>query len=213
MAALGLAVNLASSVLLARRTNPTTMARRRTIITTTTFAPPYLHVIADALTSVAAIVALTAGKWLGWLWLDPLMAMVGGTIILRWAWGLARDSARVLMDADVPSEAVLDVRRLLEGGGDTRVLDLHVWRLAPGKLGVIATLRRRRDSMPPTTARAWSRWAASPTPPSRRTGRPGRINLLRCTKSRYNCGLYLGSTSWVWTEYRPARICRTTSTW
>jgi cation diffusion facilitator family transporter len=140
VAALGLAVNLASAVLLARRDEPHHHGTQAHHHHDHNLRAAYLHVIADALTSVAAIVALTAGKWLGWLWLDPLMAMVGGTIILRWAWGLARDSARVLMDADVPSEAVLDVRRLLEGGGDTRVLDLHVWRLAPGKLGVIATL-------------------------------------------------------------------------
>lgn len=105
----------------------------------------YLHVLADALTSVAAILALTAGKWLGWLWLDAVMAMVGGTIILRWAWGLARDSGRLLLDADVPSDTVKQVRRVLEGDGDARVVDLHVWRLAPGKLGVIATLESSRE--------------------------------------------------------------------
>lgn len=141
VAALGLAVNLASAALLHRRDVPHDHGgESHHHHHDHNLRAAYLHVVADALTSVAAIVALTAGKWLGWLWLDALMAMVGGTIILRWAWGLARDSGRVLMDADVPSAAVLDVRRLLEGGGDTRVLDLHVWRLAPGKLGVIATL-------------------------------------------------------------------------
>lgn len=140
VAALGLAVNLASAALLHRRAEPHGHDHGAAHHHHDhNLRAAYLHVVADALTSVAAIVALTAGKWLGWLWLDAVMALVGGTIILRWAWGLARDSGRVLMDADVPSDAVLEVRRLLQGG-DTRVLDLHVWRLAPGKLGVIATL-------------------------------------------------------------------------
>ncbi|MDY0057815.1 MAG: CDF family Co(II)/Ni(II) efflux transporter DmeF, partial [Methyloversatilis sp.] len=61
----------------------------------------YLHVVADALTSIAAIGALVAGKWVGLTWLDPLVAMLGGLIILRWAWQLARDSATVLLDRQV----------------------------------------------------------------------------------------------------------------
>src|SRR5690606_2771906 len=61
----------------------------------------YMHVIADALTSVFAIAALLMGKYLGWVWMDPLMGVVGALIIARWSYGLMRDTSRVLLDGDV----------------------------------------------------------------------------------------------------------------
>lgn len=90
----------------------------------------YLHVLADALTSVLAIVALVAGKFVGWIWLDPLMGVVGAIVIARWSWLLMRDTASVLLDATDPLLAE-ELRGLVEGPGDTRVVDLHVWRIGP----------------------------------------------------------------------------------
>lgn len=103
----------------------------------------YLHVLADALTSVAAIVALLAGRYLGWLWLDPAIGIVGAIIIARWAWGLMADTAAVLLDTAEP-ERMAQVRALAEGGG-ARITDLHVWRIGPHAHAVILCLAGPTD--------------------------------------------------------------------
>lgn len=90
----------------------------------------YLHVLADALTSVLAIVALIAGGSLGWVWLDPAMGVVGGLVIARWAWSLMRDTAAVLLDT-TDAEVAGEVTEAVEGPGDVRLADLHVWRIGP----------------------------------------------------------------------------------
>jgi cation diffusion facilitator family transporter len=90
----------------------------------------YLHVLADALTSVLAIVALLAGWFLGWTWLDPAMGIVGALVIARWSWGLMRDTSAVLLDA-TDDHVAAEVRELVEQPGDARIADLHVWRVGP----------------------------------------------------------------------------------
>ncbi|SFF83114.1 cation diffusion facilitator family transporter [Novosphingobium sp. CF614] len=90
----------------------------------------YLHVLADALTSVLAIAALLAGRYLGWVWLDPVMGMVGGIVIARWSWSLMKDTAFVLLDRTDPHIAQ-EVREVIEGPGDARITDLHIWRVGP----------------------------------------------------------------------------------
>lgn len=100
----------------------------------------YLHVLADALTSVLAIVALLAGRTYGWLWLDPLMGIVGALVIARWSWGLVRDAGAILLDVlpedeDLPDE----IRGALEGEGG-RITDLHVWQVGPGHHAAIVSL-------------------------------------------------------------------------
>ena len=90
----------------------------------------YIHVLADALTSVLAIVALLAGRYLGWIWLDPLMGIVGAIVIARWSWTLVRDTSAVLLDAADP-HLIEEVRECIEGPGDARIADLHVWRVGP----------------------------------------------------------------------------------
>ncbi len=100
----------------------------------------YMHVLADALTSVLAIAALFAGHWLGWAWMDPAMGIVGGIIIGRWAIGLLRDTGRVLLDTDPMPELSARIRRTLEAQDDDQVTDLHVWRVGPGHLAVIVSL-------------------------------------------------------------------------
>lgn len=90
----------------------------------------HVHVLADALTSVLAIVALLAGRYLGWIWLDPVIGVVGGLVIGRWSWVLMRDTAAVLLDTT--DAAVADeVREAVERPGDARIVDLHVWRIGP----------------------------------------------------------------------------------
>jgi cation diffusion facilitator family transporter len=90
-----------------------------------------LHVLADALTSVLAIVALAGGLVFGWRWLDPLVALAGGALIAHWAWRVLRDSARSLVDASSDTRLRDHVRRAIETDGDARVADLHVWQVGP----------------------------------------------------------------------------------
>jgi cation diffusion facilitator family transporter len=100
----------------------------------------YLHVLADALTSVLAIVALLAGRAYGWLWLDPLMGIVGAAVIARWSWGLIRDAGAVLLDVIPEDEDLPDeIREALEQDGD-RITDLHVWQVGPGHHAAIVSV-------------------------------------------------------------------------
>ncbi|MGH6696919.1 CDF family Co(II)/Ni(II) efflux transporter DmeF [Sphingopyxis sp.] len=99
----------------------------------------YLHVVADALTSVLAIAALLGGRYLGWVWLDPLIGIVGSVVIAVWAWSLMRDTGAVLLDAtDAAIEA--EIRELVEGPGDAKITDLHVWRVGPGAHSAIISV-------------------------------------------------------------------------
>ncbi|UNK79059.1 CDF family Co(II)/Ni(II) efflux transporter DmeF [Sphingopyxis granuli] len=96
----------------------------------------YLHVLADALTSVLAIAALLGGRYLGWAWLDPAVGIAGSVVIAIWSWSLMRDTASVLLDA-TDSALESEIRRHVEGPGDARIIDLHVWRLGPAAHGAI----------------------------------------------------------------------------
>jgi len=91
----------------------------------------YLHGLADALTSLLAIVALTAGKYFGWIWLDPVMGLVGAAVITRWSYGLVRDTSQILLDGGVDEETRAAIRRAIEGDADNRIADLHVWHIGP----------------------------------------------------------------------------------
>ncbi len=96
------------------------------------FRSAYLHVLADALTSVLAILALLAGKYLAQGWLDPFMGAVGAALVVRWSWGLLHSSARVLLDMQAPEELRGKIREALESEGDNRISDMHVWSVGPG---------------------------------------------------------------------------------
>lgn len=90
----------------------------------------YVHVIADALTSVLAIAALLAGRYLGWVWLDPVMGIVGAIVIARWAWSLMGVTSAVLLD-QTDEHVAEEIRELVEKPGDATITDLHVWRVGP----------------------------------------------------------------------------------
>ncbi|ARO23169.1 cation transporter [Rhizobium sp. S9] len=100
----------------------------------------YLHVMADALTSVLAIAALTLGSLYGWLWLDPIMGIVGGLVIANWSWSLLKSSGGVLLDV-VPGGETLpsEIRRAIETEED-RITDLHVWQVGPGNHAAIVAV-------------------------------------------------------------------------
>jgi cation diffusion facilitator family transporter len=95
------------------------------------FHAAYLHVLADALTSVLAIGALAGGLWLGWWWLDPAVALVGAAVIGAWAIGLVRGSARALVDATADDSLRAGVKAAIESDGDATLADLHVWQVGP----------------------------------------------------------------------------------
>lgn len=100
----------------------------------------YLHVLADALTSVLAIAALGAGMFLGWRFLDPAVGLVGALVILNWSFGLLRDTAAVLLDR-VPDQALCDdIRQRIAAPGDVRIDDFHLWQVGPGRFAAIVSL-------------------------------------------------------------------------
>jgi len=100
----------------------------------------YLHVLADALTSILAIVALSAGRFLGWAWMDPLMGLVGSVVIARWSYQLSRETGRILLDMNTNDGLAKKIRQLIESDPASRVSDLHVWRIAPGHFAALISI-------------------------------------------------------------------------
>jgi len=100
----------------------------------------YLHVLADALTSVLAIVALVSGKYLGWNWLDPIMGIVGAIIITRWSFGLLKQTAPILLDASIEKEYKCKIIDAIENDSDNRITDIHVWKVGANHYAAIISL-------------------------------------------------------------------------
>ena len=100
----------------------------------------YVHVLADALTSLLAIAALAGGALFGLGWLDPAMGLVGAAVILWWSWGLVRRSSRVLLDVEANAGTAEAIRRLIEEDCDNRVADLHLWQVGTGHLALIVSV-------------------------------------------------------------------------
>ncbi len=93
----------------------------------------YVHVMVDAGTSMLAVLALSGGMFLGWVWLDPVMGIVGATVVALWAWGLIKETSQVLLDREMDSPVVIEIRDTIEKhpqwSESTRISDLHVWRV------------------------------------------------------------------------------------
>jgi cation diffusion facilitator family transporter len=100
----------------------------------------YLHVLADALTSLLAIVALVSGKYFGWNWLDPFMGIVGAIIITRWSYGLISQTGPILLDGSVDQEYRKEIREAIEGDSDNRISDLHVWKVGANHCAAVISL-------------------------------------------------------------------------
>ncbi len=145
VAAIGLGVNLVSALLLSdghhhahghdhhhdhAHDHPRDQGQTKGHAHDNNLRAAYMHVLADALTSVLAIVALIAGRFAGWVWLDPVMGLVGALVIARWSWSLMRDTADVLLDTADP-HLIAEITEQVEGPGDSRIVDLHVWRIGP----------------------------------------------------------------------------------
>ena len=100
----------------------------------------YFHVLADALTSLLAIMALVSGKYFGWNWLDPAMGIVGSIIIARWSYGLMKQSAPILLDASIDEAYQAAIREAVESDSDNRISDMHVWRVGANHYAAIVSL-------------------------------------------------------------------------
>ena len=100
----------------------------------------YMHVLADALTSVLAILALLAGRFFGWLWLDALTGILGSLVISKWAIGLLRDTGHILLDGRSDDKLVDQIKTTLESEADTRLSDLHVWQMSSHDAAAIISL-------------------------------------------------------------------------
>ena len=108
----------------------------------------YLHVLADALTSVLAIFALLAGKYFGWLWMDPVMGLVGAILISRWSVGLIKTTSGILLDKQGPEALQKQIRDILEKNDDVHVSDLHIWYIGPNILSTIISLQTTTPQKP-----------------------------------------------------------------
>jgi cation diffusion facilitator family transporter len=100
----------------------------------------YLHVLADAFTSVLAIIALVSAKMFGWHQLDPLMGIVGAVVITNWAYGLLKETAPILLDNKPEEDDKLFIMETIENDADNRVADLHLWKVGPDAYAVIVSL-------------------------------------------------------------------------
>ncbi|MEC5079938.1 CDF family Co(II)/Ni(II) efflux transporter DmeF [Xanthomonas oryzae] len=106
----------------------------------------YLHVVADAATSVLAIVALVAGMHWGVTWLDPIMGIVGAVLVTVWAWGLLRSTGSVLLDAEMDAPLVAEVKQVIaELGHAIDIADLHVWRVGSARYACVVSLVTAAD--------------------------------------------------------------------
>ena len=99
----------------------------------------FVHVAADAAVSVLAIIGLTTGRFFGWVWMDPLMGIMGAVVIANWSYGLVRDTGAILLDMTTDQKIADHIRGAIEADGD-RLADLHLWRLGPGHLGAILSV-------------------------------------------------------------------------
>jgi cation diffusion facilitator family transporter len=106
-----------------------------------------IHVLADAAVSVLVIVGLLLGRFLGWIWMDPAAGLCGAAVIAAWSYGLVRDTGAILLDMN-PDRALSErIRVMIEADGD-RLRDLHLWRLGPGHLGAILSIATQRQREP-----------------------------------------------------------------
>lgn len=100
----------------------------------------YFHVLADALTSILAIVALLSGKMFGWNWMDPIMGIVGALVITRWSYSLLKETCPILLDGSIEEDNRAVVKARVESDSDNRISDLHLWKVGPDDYAVIISL-------------------------------------------------------------------------
>lgn len=104
----------------------------------------YFHVAADAITSLTAIFALTAGKYIGWSWLDPLMGAVGSIVILKWAYGLIITTSEILMDRNTNQGLIDEIQKIVTADGETKILDFHMWKINSSEYAAMMSISSRK---------------------------------------------------------------------
>lgn len=132
----------------------------------------YLHVLADALTSLLAIFALLSAKYFGFIWMDPLMGIVGAVLVARWSLGLLRTTAAVLLDHQGPESVRRIIADSIESDGDSKVTDLHIWSIGPNINAVVLTVVAHHPA----------------TPDRYRTRIPGNLGLEHISIEVHQCG-------------------------
>ena len=108
----------------------------------------YLHVLADALTSLLAIFALLTAKYFGLIWMDPLMGILGAILVSRWSLGLLRSTSAILLDKQAPEGVQKKIRKSIEDDGDSRVADLHIWSIGPSLYSVLVSVVAHNPKSP-----------------------------------------------------------------
>jgi len=108
----------------------------------------YVHVIADAVTSILAISALIAGKYLGWVWMDPVMGVIGSAVVAQWAWGLLGATATILVDRTPNTDLDEEIRKAVETDEDTAIADLHIWQVGVGQFSAIVSIAAKHPKTP-----------------------------------------------------------------
>ena len=145
VAVLGLLVNGASVLILGHRHHPEDSHDHHH---DHNLVSAYLHVLADALTSLLAIFALLAAKYFGFVWADPLMGIVGAILVARWSLGLLKSTSVVLLDRQGPDDIREAIRRRIEREGGTRVVDLHLWAIGPKMYSAIVAVVANEPAAP-----------------------------------------------------------------
>ena len=118
----------------------------------------YVHVLADAATSVLAIAALIGGWFYGWAWLDPVTGIAGAVVVALWARRLIADTSKVLLDREMDHPVVDEIREVIERegrAGETRIADLHVWRVGKGSYSCALSVVTHDAALTPTLVRSW----------------------------------------------------------
>ena len=100
----------------------------------------YLHVVADAMTSVLAIIALLGAKYFNFIWLDPFMGIVGAGLIIRWSFSLLKDTGGILLEREINNPIADEIKMEIESDGDSKISDLHIWKVAQNKYACIVSL-------------------------------------------------------------------------
>jgi cation diffusion facilitator family transporter len=100
----------------------------------------YMHVLADAMTSLLAITALTAGKFFGWNGLDPIMGIVGAIVITRWAYSLIKETSPILLDGSIDEDYKQKITEIIEKDQDNRIADIHIWKVGPADFAAIISI-------------------------------------------------------------------------
>ena len=100
----------------------------------------YIHVVTDAITSVLAIIALCSGKYLGWIWLDPVIGLVGAAVISKWSYGLVQDTGAILLDGAIDKQIKSNIMTAIEADGDSHITDLHLWYIGQNHLSAIIAI-------------------------------------------------------------------------